>query len=186
MSRIRCSIATTATRVLLLSNRRVAPTTASTTGTPTSLTRKRHRLDQLKVKHKPRLLSDNGPSYISGELAQYLKANDMTHTRGKPYHPRTQGKIERWHRSLKNRILLENYYLPGELENQIQQFIHYYNHERYHESLNNLTPADVFYGRGNEILKQRQQIKVNTLLIRKQMHYHKRAQTLNPMSQTTP
>ena len=110
----------------------------------------------------------------------------MTHTRGKPYHPQTQGKIERWHRSLKNRILLENYYLPGELENQIQQFIHYYNHERYHESLNSLTPADVFYGRGNEILKQRQQIKVNTLLMRKQMHYHKRAQTLNPMSQTTP
>ena len=143
-------------------------------------------LDQLKVKHKPRLLSDNGPSYISGELAQYLKANDMTYTRGKPYHPQTQGKIERWRRSLKNRILLENYYLPGELENQIQQFIHYYNHDRYHESLNNLTPADVFYGRGNEILKQRQQIKVNTLLMRKQMHYHKRAQTLNPMSQTTP
>ena len=40
----------------------------------------------------------------------------MTHTRGKPYHPMTQGKIERYHRSLKNQILLENYYLPGQLE----------------------------------------------------------------------
>lgn len=176
----------TATRVLLLSNRRVAPTTASTTGTPTSLTRKRHRLDQLKVKHKPRLLSDNGPSYISGELAQYLKSQRHDAYPGETLsstNPRQDRTLAPF---LKDRILLENYYLPGELENQIQQFIHYYNHERYHESLNNLTPADVFYGRGNEILKQRQQIKVNTLLIRKQMHYHKRAQTLNPMSQTTP
>jgi transposase InsO family protein len=123
-------------------------------------------LDQVEVKHKPRLLSDNGPSYISTELAQYLKDKGMTHTRGKPYHPQTQGKIERWHRSLKNRILLENYYLPGELENQIQQFINYYNHERYHESINNLTPADVFYGRGQHILERRQQIKLNTLASR--------------------
>ncbi len=72
----------------------------------------------------------------------------MTHTRGRSYHPMTQGKIERWHRSMKNQILLENYYLPGELEERICQFVDYYNHERYHESLNNLTPADVFYGRG--------------------------------------
>ena len=134
-----------------------------------------------QVKHKPRLLSDNGPSYISGELAAYLKDNGMTHTRGKPYHPQTQGKIERWHRSLKNQILLENYYLPGELENQIQAFIHYYSHERYHESLHNLTPADVFYGKGEEILKRRQQIKMNTLAMRKQNHYHNRVQILNQM-----
>ena len=108
-------------------------------------------LDQIKVKHKPRLLSDNGPSYISSELAHYLAARNMIHTRGKPYHPQTQGKIERWHRSLKNQILLENYYFPNELEDRIRQFVDYYNHERYHESLNNLTPADVFYGRGQSI-----------------------------------
>ncbi len=58
----------------------------------------------------------------------------MSHTRGKPYHPQTQGKIERWHRSLKNQVLLENYYLLGELEDRIRQFVDYYNHERYHES----------------------------------------------------
>lgn len=95
------------------------------------------RLDQIKVKHKPRLLSDNGPSYISSELAQYLEDQDMNHTRGKPYYPQTQGKIERWHRSLKNQILLENYYLPSELEDRIRRFVDYYNHERYHESLKN-------------------------------------------------
>jgi transposase InsO family protein/transposase-like protein len=117
-------------------------------------------LDQVKVKHKPRLLSDNSPCYISGESADYLQENGMAHTRGKPYHPQTQGKIERWHRSMKNQILLESYYLPGELEEQLQQFVNYYNHERYHESLNNLTPAGVYYGRGQATLKQREKIKL--------------------------
>jgi putative transposase len=128
-------------------------------------------LDQVKVKHKPRLLSDNGPCYISGELSEYLQENGMTHTRGRPYHPQTQGKIERWHRSMKNQILLNNYYLPGELQEQLQHFVNYYNHERYHESLDNLTPADVFYGRGQAILDQREKIKLNTLSLRRKMHY---------------
>jgi len=68
------------------------------------------KLNSVKVKHKPRLLSDNGPCYLSSDLADYLSDHDMTHTRGRPYHPQTQGKIERWHRSMKNQILLENYY----------------------------------------------------------------------------
>jgi len=127
-------------------------------------------LDQVKVSHKPRLLSDNGPCYLSGELSAYLENNGMTHTRGKPYHPQTQGKIERWHRSMKNQILLNNYYLPGELEEHIQRFVNYYNHERYHESLDNLTPADVFYGRGQEILDQREQIKRDTLSMRRKVY----------------
>ena len=139
-------------------------------------------LDQVKVKHKPRLLSDNGPSYISGELADYLKDNDMTHTRGRPYHPQTQGKIERWHRSMKNQVLLNNYYLPNELEDSIQRFVDYYNHERYHESLDNLTPADVFYGRGQSILNKREKIKLKTLARRKQMHYDNKRGHLNSMS----
>ncbi|SFU16693.1 putative transposase, partial [Sedimentitalea nanhaiensis] len=69
--------------------------------------------DRATVLHKPRLLSDNGSSYISSELADGLKDRQMDHVRGAPYHPQTQGKIERWHQTLKNRILLENYYLPG-------------------------------------------------------------------------
>ncbi len=128
-------------------------------------------LDQVQVKHKPRLLSDNGPSYIASDLADYLDDKGMDHTRGRPYHPQTQGKIERWHRSLKNQILLENYYLPGDLEQRIGEFVDYYNHERYHESLNNLTPSDVYYGRGQQVLERREQIKLNTLAIRRKMHY---------------
>ena len=128
-------------------------------------------IDQVRVKHKPRLLSDNGPCYIAGELSDYLAEHGMTHTRGRPYHPQTQGKIERWHRSMKNQILLDNYYLPGQLKAALQQFVDYYNHERYHESLKNLTPADVFYGRGQEILDQREKIKLATLAMRRKMHY---------------
>ncbi|MGB8897761.1 MAG: IS3 family transposase, partial [Methylocella sp.] len=103
-------------------------------------------LDQAKVIHRPRLLSDNGSSYISSDLAKWLNSQNMEHTRGAPYHPMTQGKIERWHQTLKNRILLENYYLPGDLEAQIEAFVADYNHLRYHESIANLTPADVYFG----------------------------------------
>ncbi|SDU23536.1 Integrase core domain-containing protein [Nitrosomonas ureae] len=139
-------------------------------------------LDQVKIKHKLRLLSDNGPSYISSELAHYLEKQNMAHTRGKPYHPQTQGKIERWHRSLKNQILLENFYFPGELQDRIRQFVDYYNHERYHESLNNLTPADVFYGRGQFILEEREKIKQRTLATRRQMYYASQLNNSNLMS----
>ena len=126
--------------------------------------------DQAHVLHKPRLLSDNGPSYIAGELADYIHANAMSHVRGAPMHPQTQGKIERWHQTLKNRILLENYFLPGDLEFQIKAFVEYYNHQRYHESLNNVTPADAYFGRAEAIIQQRERIKRQTLEHRRLQH----------------
>ena len=131
-------------------------------------------LEQVKVVHRPRLLSDNGPSYVSGELAAWLTDQNMTHTRRRPYHPMTQGKIERWHRSMKSQVLLENYYLPGQLESAIDRFVTYYNHERYHESLDNLTPADVYCGRGEKILSLRQKIKQRTLNERRRLHYQQK------------
>ena len=94
----------------------------------------------------------------------------MQHVRGAPYHPQTQGKIERWHQTLKNRILLENYYLPGDLEAQIKAFVEHYNHHRVHESLNNLTPADVYSGRGEAILRERERIKRRTIQQRRLLH----------------
>ena len=123
--------------------------------------------DQVHVAHKPRLLSDNGASYLSSDLADWLQDKGMKHSRGAPYHPQTQGKIERWHQTLKNRILLENYFLPGDLERQIQAFIDHYNHRRYHESLNNVTPADVYFGRDKDILRQREIIKQETIETRR-------------------
>ena len=94
----------------------------------------------------------------------------MKHSRGAPYHPQTQGKIERWHQTLKHRILLENYFLPGDLEAQIEAFVDHYNHQRYHESLNKVTPADVYFGRGTAILRQRERIKRKTLEQRRLYH----------------
>jgi len=119
--------------------------------------------DKAIVSHKPRLLSDNGPCYVSSELGDWLQNQGMNHTRGAPYHPQTQGKIERWHQTLKNRILLENYFLPGDLAQQIEAFIDHYNNHRYHESLKNLTPADVYFGRAQSILNNRERIKQNTI-----------------------
>jgi putative transposase len=127
-------------------------------------------LDRAKVVHRPRLLSDNGSSYVSADLAKWLDRQDMDHVRGAPYHPMTQGKIERWHQTLKNRILLENYYLPGDLEAEIGAFVADYNHLRYHESLANLTPADVYFGRGQTILMQRERIKRQTIANRRLLH----------------
>lgn len=101
----------------------------------------------------PRLLPDPGSSYIAADLAKWLGGQNMEHVRGAPYHPMTQGKIERRHQTLKNRILLENHLL-GDLEVQIEAFVADYNHLhlRYHESIANLTPADVSCGRGQAIL----------------------------------
>ena len=95
----------------------------------------------------------------------------MAHIRGAPRHPQTQGKIERWHQTLKNRILLEHYHLPGELEAQVGAFVEPYNHARAHESLDNLTPADVYFGRGEAILLERERIKWQTLARRRLLHH---------------
>ena len=131
--------------------------------------------DSANVIHKPRLLSDNGSSYISGDLAKWLEDRNMDHVRGAPYHPQTQGKIERWHQTLKNRILLENYYLPGDLENQIGAFVDHYNNHRYHESLNNVTPADTYSGRHTAIIERRQKIKKLTIQNRRLNHQQQAA-----------
>ena len=131
--------------------------------------------DQTDAAQRPRLLSDNGSSYVAGDLADWLEEQGMDHIRGAPYHPMTQGKIERWHQTLKNRILLEHYYLPGDLEAQIGDFVGNYNHRRYHESLGNLTPADVYFGRGQTILLERERIKRHTFEKRRLQHHRQAA-----------
>jgi putative transposase len=120
-------------------------------------------LEQVRVEHRPRLLSDNGVCYVSKDLKHFLARKQIEHTHSAPYHPMTQGKIERYHRSKKNIVNLQNYFLPGMLEAEIASFVEYYNHQRYHESLDNLTPADVYSGRGMEVLSRRAAIKKRTL-----------------------
>ena len=106
----------------------------------------------------------------------------MDHTRGAPYHPQIQGKIERYHRTMKNVVKLQNYYFPGELEAEIEKFVDYYNNERYHESLHNVTPADMYHGRRNYILNEREIIKQETM--RKRRILNQKAGSIS--MQTTP
>ena len=89
--------------------------------------------DHMTVVHRPRLLSDNGSSYVASDLLDWLDKQNIEHVRGAPYHPQTQGKIERWHQTLKNRILSTTT-LPGDLERQVAAFVAHYNHARYHEN----------------------------------------------------
>ena len=119
----------------------------------------------------PKLLSDNGSCYKAKEFKEYLWDElGIEPINGKPYHPQTQGKIERVHRTVKSGILLHHYYSPSELERAIEKTVNRYNYERYHESLSNCTPADVYFGRHEEILKKRQQIKEKTLQNRKKSY----------------
>jgi len=127
-------------------------------------------LDKMTIVHRPRLLSDNGASYVAEDLARWLDDRNMEHVRGAPYHPQTQGKIERWHQTLKNRILLEHYHLPRDLERQVAAFVEHYNRARHHESHDNLTPADVYFGRGERILLERERIKRQTIANRRLQH----------------
>jgi transposase InsO family protein len=123
-----------------------------------------------RVVNRPRLLSDNGPAYLSGDLREYLLSRGIDHTRGKPFHPMTQGKIERYHRSMKSVIRLDNYYSPEALEREIGSFVDYYNNERYHESLDNVTPADMYYGRAEEVRAKRERIKKRTMKMRRRLY----------------
>ena len=126
----------------------------------------------LTVHQKPKLLSDNGACYIASELKDYLKGK-VEQIHGKVGHPQTQGKIERYHRSMKNIVKLDNYYCPEELVGAINEFVNYYNHQRYHESLCNVTPADVYFGKQEQILKRREKIKQQTMLIRRRTYFSK-------------
>jgi transposase InsO family protein len=127
-------------------------------------------VNQIAIRHRPRLLSDNGPCYLSSELREYLQTRGISHTRGAPYHPMTQGKIERYHLTLKMVVKLLQYYFPEQLEEEIARFIEYYNNRRYHESLNNVTPADVYFGRDREIVARREQLKRQTLELRRKQN----------------
>jgi putative transposase len=132
-------------------------------------------VESVKVRHRPRLLSDNGPAYVSKQLREYLAERGMAHTRGRPYHPQTQGKIERYHRSMKNVVKLEHYHFPWQLEQAIRDFVAYYNDERYHESLDNVTPSDVYHGRHHEVLSESKRIKQLTMQRRKREYRAARA-----------
>ncbi len=103
-------------------------------------------------------------------LTDFLRPYDILQIHGRAHHPQTQGKIERYHRSMKSIVKLNTFFFPWELEQAIADFVAYYNYQRYHESLDNVTPADVYFGRQEEVLTQREMIKQQTLLQRRRIN----------------
>ncbi len=124
-------------------------------------------MTDVPVEDRTILLSDNGPGYISWQFGDYLRLVGIRHILASPFHPQTNGKIERYHRTIKGELSLMPYEMPGELEEAIRAFIDYYNYQRYHEGIGDVTPYDVYTGRYLEIIQKRKEAKSTTLAERK-------------------
>jgi len=112
------------------------------------------------------LLSDNGSGYVSQAFEDYMRLVGIKHILASPFHPQTNGKIERYHRTIKGELNLVPCEMPSELRQAIEAFVEYYNHQRYHEALENVAPADVYFGRKDGIFVRRKEAKQRTLQAR--------------------
>jgi putative transposase len=124
-------------------------------------------MNDVPVEHRTRLLSDNGAGYVSRAFRDYLRLVGIRHILAAPYHPQTNGKVERYQQSLKREVNQLPYEFPNQLELAIIEFVDYYNYRRYHKALSNVTPADVLCGKKEEILKRRKEVKIQTINRRK-------------------
>ncbi len=129
-------------------------------------------MDQIPITDRTRLLSDNGPGYVSRAFRDYLGMVGIKHILATPFHPQTNGKLERYHQTLKRDVNQLPYEMPSDLEAAIVAFVSYYNYRRYHKALGNVTPSDVLKGRRQEILLRRKEVQAQTIERRRQ---HNRA-----------
>ncbi len=120
-------------------------------------------MTDVSVEDRTRLLSDNGAGYVSRSFRDYLHLVGIRHILAAPYHPQTNGKLERYHQSIKREVNQVPYELPGQLERAIADFVDYYNYRRYHKALGNVMPADVLYGRREQILEHRKEVQIQTI-----------------------
>ena len=118
-------------------------------------------MDQVAVTHRTSLLSDNGPGYVSRAFRDYLGMVGIRHILATPFHPQTNGKLERYHQTLKRDVNQVPYEL--DLDAAIAAFVSYYNYRRYHKALGNVTPSDVLRGRREEILARRKEVQAQTI-----------------------
>ena len=120
-------------------------------------------MTDVPVEDRAKLLSDNGAGYVSRAFRDYLNLVGIGHILAAPFHPQTNGKVERYQQSLKREVNQLPYELPSQLEKAIADFVDYYNYRRYHKALRDVTPADVLYGRRERILERRKEVKIQTL-----------------------
>jgi putative transposase len=120
-------------------------------------------MTDVPVEDRTKLLSDNGAGYVSRSFRDYLQLVGIGHILAAPFHPQTNGKLERYHQSIKREVNQLPYELPSQLERAIADFVDYYNYRRYHKALGNVTPADVLYGRREEILERRKEVQIQTI-----------------------
>jgi len=125
-------------------------------------------MSKVPVKDRTSLLSDNGSGYVSRAFGDYLRLLGIKHILASPFHPQTNGKVERYQQTLKGEISQVSYDMPSELRQAIESFVEYYNHQRYHEALENVTPADVYSGRKDDILARRKEAKRKALQAREE------------------
>jgi len=105
---------------------------------------------------KPRLISDNGPQYVSREFKQFVRLSGMDHVRTSPYYPQSNGKIERWHRELKETcIRAQTISDLDDARQKVHDFVDHYNNIRLHASLGYISPKDKLAGREREIHARR-------------------------------